>query len=38
MLFRRSLGTDPLTGKIDAVAAEAARVAYLREYGLEERK
>jgi hypothetical protein len=38
LLFRRALGTDPVSGKIDPVAAEAARVAYLREYGLEERK
>jgi hypothetical protein len=38
LLFRRALGTDPVSGKIDPVAAEAARLAYLREYGLEERK
>lgn len=38
LLFRRALGTDPVTGKIDPVAAEAAKQAYLREYGAEERK
>jgi hypothetical protein len=34
LLFRRPLGTDPVTGKVNAEQAEAARVAYLREYGL----
>lgn len=35
LLFRRPLGTDPMTGKVDTGAAEAARVAYLREYGVD---
>lgn len=38
LLFRRALGTDPVTGKVVPEEAERARQAYYREYGLEEHK
>ena len=33
MLFRRELGTDPTTGKVDPTLAAAAKEKFLREYG-----
>jgi hypothetical protein len=38
LLFRRALGTDPVSGKVIPEQAEAARQAYYREYGVEEHK
>eukprot|EP01138_Halocafeteria_seosinensis_P016441 gb/GECG01016772.1/.p1 GENE.gb/GECG01016772.1/~~gb/GECG01016772.1/.p1 ORF type:complete len:108 (+),score=11.13 gb/GECG01016772.1/:1-324(+) len=35
LLFRRPLGTDPMTGKIDPEVAEKARQEFRREYGME---
>ena len=34
LLFKRPLGTDPTTGKVNAAAAREARARYMREYGL----
>lgn len=34
LLFRRHLGTDPTTGKVDAALARAAVEKYRREYDL----
>ncbi|CAE7285377.1 CKS2 [Symbiodinium sp. KB8] len=38
LLFRRALGTDPTTGKVNAAAAAAAREAFESEYGETEKK
>ena len=35
LLFRRALGTDPVTGKVVPEQAELARQQYYREYGIE---
>lgn len=34
LLFRRVIGTDPTTGKVDPVVAAKALEAYKKEYGL----
>lgn len=36
LLFRRPLGTDPVSGKVNEEAARAARAKYLKEFGVEE--
>ena len=36
LLFRRALGTDPVTGKVVPEQAELARQQYYREFGLTE--
>ena len=36
LLFKRPLGTDPTTGKVNAEAARAARARYMRDYGISE--
>jgi len=39
LLFRRALGTDPVTGKINAAVAAQAKAAFEAEYsGAAERK
>ena len=38
LLFRRKLGTDPTTGKVNPVEAAKARRKYLSEYGLADTK
>lgn len=35
LLFRRALGTDPVTGKVNLALKESALEAYNREYGME---
>lgn len=34
LLFRRPLGTDPVSGKVDPEAARSARRKYMQEFGL----
>lgn len=34
LLFRRSLGTDPTTGKVDPALKKAALEKYQRDYGM----
>ena len=34
LLFRRALGTDPTTGKVDPALKKAALEKYQREYGM----